>query len=808
MAPSAVPYVVGGAEKLWWGLLDTFRHDTAHEVELIKIPSPERNFRELIASYETFSTLDLNHFELVISTKYPAWMVKHWNHWVYLQHKLRGLYDTYPDTLSVELGDLPHFFQRLVFLLSTEPEREKIDIIFAEIKKIDNLLSQAEWLRWFGLPSSLVRKIIHWLDAAALKPGEINKYMAISENVKQRDKYFPEDTEIQVIHHPSDLESRLRSNRVLHSSSIRGEKTPRPVFFTASRLDASKRIDLIINAVKETDAKINLRIAGSGPEQKALQILAADEPRIKFLGRITDAQICEEYRQAICVLFVPVDEDYGLVTVEAMQAGTPVLSVTDAGGVTELVVHEKNGWLVEPSASSLAIMIKRLSLQPSLATDMTKACLKTVDHVNWADTMKALLSQTGRIDNLGFSEKGKPNEIVVAVSFPIYPAQSGGQNRVYNLYKHIAQYTPVTLVTLCNLEEEAFEGEIAPGLKEIRVPKSQQHQSAERELEASLNASIGDIFVIDHIGLTPNYLNALKEAVSHCELVVASHPYLYPAIRQVYSGSVFYDSHNVEYDMKVDVLSGSSNAEFWLELVKRTEQACCDDAVGIAVCSDQDKERLQSLYSISARKTAVIANGVDSSRIPWIRPENRLRSRWRELPSRASALFIGSWHGPNIDAAKFIVDILAPECSEIDFLIVGSVCRYFEAQLVPENVKLFGALSESSKNDVLSVAQVAINPMNSGAGSNLKMAEYACAGLPVLTTAWGLRGLAFKDHEHVISADLPDFSNKLQYLVNQTEQGALNTMIVAAKSVAVEQHDWKSISADCYLHIVSVCHSS
>ena len=62
IAPSPVPYTIGGAEKLWWGLLDAFRRYTDYEVELIKVPSPERNFREIIDSYYYFSTLDLNHF--------------------------------------------------------------------------------------------------------------------------------------------------------------------------------------------------------------------------------------------------------------------------------------------------------------------------------------------------------------------------------------------------------------------------------------------------------------------------------------------------------------------------------------------------------------------------------------------------------------------------------------------------------------------------------------------------------------------------------------------------------------------------
>ena len=107
VAPSAVPFTPGGAERLWWGLTTWVNRHTGHALELIKLPSPERNFWEIVQSYRQFSLLDLSHFDRVISTKYPAWMVAHDYHVVYLQHTLRGLYDTYPLTLPLRPRELP-----------------------------------------------------------------------------------------------------------------------------------------------------------------------------------------------------------------------------------------------------------------------------------------------------------------------------------------------------------------------------------------------------------------------------------------------------------------------------------------------------------------------------------------------------------------------------------------------------------------------------------------------------------------------------------------------------------------------------
>ena len=95
VAPSPVPFGVGGAEKLWWGMLEFINKHTTHQCELIKVPTKEHDFWELIDSYYAFYNLDLSSFDMVITGKYPAWMIQHNNHHIYMLHCLRGFYDCY-----------------------------------------------------------------------------------------------------------------------------------------------------------------------------------------------------------------------------------------------------------------------------------------------------------------------------------------------------------------------------------------------------------------------------------------------------------------------------------------------------------------------------------------------------------------------------------------------------------------------------------------------------------------------------------------------------------------------------------------
>ena len=69
-----------------------------------------------------------------------------------------------------------------------------------------------------------------------------------------------------------------------------------------------------------------------------LREFAGDDPRIELLGFVNDDEVSSLYADALAVPYVPLDEDYGLVTFEAMACGKPVITTHDAGGPLEFVV--------------------------------------------------------------------------------------------------------------------------------------------------------------------------------------------------------------------------------------------------------------------------------------------------------------------------------------------------------------------------------------------------------------------------------------------------------------------------------------
>ena len=166
-----------------------------------------------------------------------------------------------------------------------------------------------------------------------------------------------------------------------------------------------------------------------------------------------------------------------------------------------------------------------------------------------------------------------------------------------------------------------------------------------------------------------------------------------------------------------------------------------------------------------------------------------------------SVLFMGSFHGPNIEAATMICEQLAPALPALQFWIIGSVCRSCEPRSA--NVRLFGALDEADKNAALACARLAINPVVSGSGSNLKMAEYLGSGLPVLTTPHGARGLSLEGVSGVFLSDINNFHEKLKILVNDLDRGALKGKVGAGPGFAAAEYDWQVIAERYYAFLVS-----
>ena len=165
-------------------------------------------------------------------------------------------------------------------------------------------------------------------------------------------------------------------------------------YLVATRLLAYKRVDLAIAACKRLGRE--LVVVGDGPERARLERIAG--PHTRFEGHVERHRL--DHLLASChALITPGIEDFGIMTVEAMAAGKPVIAFA-SGGALETVIDGGTGILFEPAtAEALASAIERLEasdLDPVAGRERAMEFDVSVFHARWS----ALLAELGLGDLL------------------------------------------------------------------------------------------------------------------------------------------------------------------------------------------------------------------------------------------------------------------------------------------------------------------------------------------------------------------------------------------------------------------------
>jgi glycosyltransferase involved in cell wall biosynthesis len=131
--------------------------------------------------------------------------------------------------------------------------------------------------------------------------------------------------------------------------------TPGRDVLYVGRLDAAKGVDLLLEAWRlgGRDSGRSLVVGGDGPMASLVEQAAAEDPTVRWRGRLEPAEVAEAMRDA-AVLVVPSRffEGYPLVVAEAFGRGRPVLTVS--GGSVGTIVDDSTGWVVDPSVAGLA----------------------------------------------------------------------------------------------------------------------------------------------------------------------------------------------------------------------------------------------------------------------------------------------------------------------------------------------------------------------------------------------------------------------------------------------------------------------
>lgn len=334
-----VPFTRGGAEFLVDALKQALQ-EHGHQVDVVSLPFQWNPPRAVLTHALPWRLLDLTEsqgrtIDRVICTKFPSYLVRHPHKVTWLFHQFRQAYDL----LGTGFGELNEHHE-----------------------------------------DQAVLNAVRRMDAAAI--AESRRVYTIAKNVSARLQRY-NGIASEPLYPPPPLGDRYRCDAF-------GDTV-----ISVGRLDAIKRVDLLLRGLASAHNNLRAVITGTGPDLPRLEALSRElgiEHQVEFAGFVSDERLLDLYATCRAVYYAPYDEDYGFVTLEAMRSGKPIITSNDAGGVLEFIRHEDNGLVGEPTAASLAAMLDRVADDVALCERLGADSRQATADITWQHVVAGLTS--------------------------------------------------------------------------------------------------------------------------------------------------------------------------------------------------------------------------------------------------------------------------------------------------------------------------------------------------------------------------------------------------------------------------------
>ena len=343
-----IPFVRGGAEMHVNNLRAAIER-AGHEVEILNIPFNDNPIQRIEDQIVAMRLLDAScswggNIDFAIGMKFPAYMIPHPNKVMWVLHQHRQAYDLYDTEFS-------------------------------------NLKNDDEGYR--------IMNIIKRADIKYL--AEAKRIYANSGNVAKRMKTFCGLDSTPLYHPCPDMDKfycGASENYLL----------------MPSRINITKRQLLAIKSLGKTKSDIKLYIVGAADNPIVKEELNRNieqfgiQDRVKYFDFVSQEEKIKLYADCRGVVFIPKDEDYGYITLEAMSSSKPVITAKDSGGPLEFVLDRETGFVCEPNEESIAEAMDALAGDQKRAIDMGNNGKARIDAmgISWDNVVKELLSNANQ----------------------------------------------------------------------------------------------------------------------------------------------------------------------------------------------------------------------------------------------------------------------------------------------------------------------------------------------------------------------------------------------------------------------------
>ena len=343
-----------------------------------------------------------------------------------------------------------------------------------------------------------------------------------------------------------------------------------------------------------------------------------------------------------------------------------------------------------------------------------------------------------------YSAKNDGKAILLLSGFRIFPANTGGHVRTGSIARALARMGHrVQIFSLAGRHQDyRISGlwrppdevqEIEPNLTEhvhlglgfgllqalgrrLDYPRFWQHQLLKR-------------------GIVPQQL---RQALRQFDIVMSDMPWCPPVPGAWSNKPWFLLSHNLEHRLLEQSKPPYRRFASWMRAVESDAPSRFRD---IFACAEEDRDFFREHDTRRQLRLPIIRCGVDPAayRVPPGTRE-RVRAKLGLMETDRLLIFSGSSHTPNVEAAAALRQFCQQEASflaaeKVTLLILGSV---MPAPLHEGAFMATGPVPEVAS--YLAAADAGVNAVTRGSGANVKLFEYLAAGLPIISTEFGVRG--------------------------------------------------------------------
>ncbi len=323
----------------------------------------------------------------------------------------------------------------------------------------------------------------------------------------------------------------------------------------------------------------------------------------------------------------------------------------------------------------------------------------------------------------------KKIKVLIFSPFPVFPLSVGGKVRIYAIASALSQLDcDVTVVSPCTIGQCGIK-QINDNFRihPIRYPFFIPYLFLDKPFPYQFLVSFH-----------PGYRFFLKRYFGRFDIYQFEQSSFADLTSFLPREKIIYDAQNVEYDYIYSECSASPVRNLSTRRIFFLERKLLVNSARVFACSEEDKARFTELYGIREEKIFIVPNGIYDV-LNSVSDFTSFSGRFSALARfKKKVVFTGSNVAHNRRAVRFILESLALElCDECAFILIGSCAERFKRNHPPN---VFIDPDGTALMNYVSFSPVAINPMQDGSGTSMKILEYLAFGLPVISTDFGMRG--------------------------------------------------------------------